>query len=175
MDGPTTPTMHGDPERGAGGGQTLLLAAMIVAIGVLAVILIFKLTSSGGSDETAPTSTASPLGPAGVISPVGAAADVSTQSDLSVAIGVAANYFVDSGTYVGFTASEAARDEPSLRYSDGGAAQVGVVSIRGATQTTVVLVERSASGQVFCEANTGGQAVMGRTDAQTAESCTGGW
>jgi hypothetical protein len=163
-------------QQGAGGSQTLALGAMVVAIAVLGMIAVVRLTSNGDTTGTpAPSSTASPGGAASVFPAARDAADVATQSELHNAMVGALTYFTTSSTYAGFTAATASSIEPSVQYADGGPAVADSVSIRGASAEGIVLVERSASGTVFCVGKAGSAQVEGRTDATTAAACTGGW
>jgi hypothetical protein len=103
------------------------------------------------------------------------AADAATQTDLRNAIVAARVYFADNNSYVGFSPGAAAGYEPGLRYNVAPAAVRGQVSIRGASTSSVALVERSSSGAVFCAADQGGTVTYGAVDAPTAAACLGGW
>jgi hypothetical protein len=76
---------------------------------------------------------------------------------------------------VGFGPGTAAEYEPGLRYNAAPAAVRGQVSIRGASASSVALVERSSSGAVFCAADQGGAVTYGTVDAPTAAACQGSW
>jgi hypothetical protein len=106
--------------------------------------------------------------------PIGKANDASTEISLQTAIQAAAAYFTGSGTYVGFDAAQASAYDPSIHITVG-AAQPGVISERGITATTIVLVTDDGSGGVLCAAANGAQVTFGRADAQSAAECTGGW
>ncbi len=109
------------------------------------------------------------------VDPIGKANDVATQTSLQTAIQAAAAYFSESGTYVGFDGAQAAAYDPSIQVTNGGQAKPGVISERGVTATTIVLVSEDPAGQVLCAAADGATVSYGRQDAQTALQCTGGW
>ncbi len=50
---------------------------------------------------------------------------------------------------------------------------VGQISIRGATKTSVVLVEKSSSGTVFCISHTATASGYATVDAKSAGQCSG--
>ncbi len=101
------------------------------------------------------------------------AKDVSAEVTLRSALQSAAAYFAEHGSYQGFDPNYASQFDPSVRYSAGAAAP-GVISIRDATPTSVVLVTKSGSGYLCAGQNTG-VVTYGRVDAQSAAGCTGGW
>jgi hypothetical protein len=107
--------------------------------------------------------------------PIGKANDASTEISLQTAIQAAAAYFTESGTYVGFDSSQASAYDPSIHLTAGGPAQPGVISERGVTPTTIVLVTDDGSGGVMCAAANGAQVTYGRQDAASAAQCTGGF
>jgi hypothetical protein len=98
---------------------------------------------------------------------------VSAQATLETAIRAARGYFVENGTYQGFGPSAASIWDPAVRYTTGPAAP-GVVSIRGVTPTSLVMVTSTGTAYL-CIAQNGGVVTYGRADARTAAACTGGW
>jgi hypothetical protein len=106
--------------------------------------------------------------------PIAKANDVQAQASLNDAITVAQMYFAENGSYDGFTAQEAAAQEPVLHFTSG-IASPGVVSIRGVTPTTVVLVTTTTNGGYLCAAADSSTVSFGRANAQSPAQCTGGW
>jgi type IV pilus assembly protein PilA len=114
------------------------------------------------------------------------AQDRAAQSGLRNALVVAKTYFTDNQTYVGFDATDGEAIEPSLTWEDLAAATapaaagtVGIVTPQ-LTQTNVLLVSKSASGDFFCisESSTGGGGTNYDTDAtytniDTVAECNG--
>ena len=99
------------------------------------------------------------------------AANVGSQVDLVQASLAATTYMAENGSFDGFNASLAAGLEPSVRWADGGAAQTGIISIRGASGMSVVLVTLDATGNPTCLAFINGVKQTGNTDAQTPADC----
>ena len=99
------------------------------------------------------------------------AAVVGTGVDLGVAGVAASTYLAENGSFDGFSASAAGALEPSISWVDGGSARSGVVSIRGAAGSDVVLVTLDATGNPQCVAFVGGARSTGSTDAQTPADC----
>ncbi|HZD18663.1 MAG TPA: hypothetical protein VE669_11030 [Actinomycetota bacterium] len=102
------------------------------------------------------------------------AADVQAQARLNEAIGAAQVYFAENGTYEGFGPSVAAGYAPNVRFTATSTA-IGVVSIRGVTPASVVLVTASAAGAHLCAAAQADVFSFGRSNAQTPAECVGGW
>jgi hypothetical protein len=101
------------------------------------------------------------------------AKDVSAQATLQTAVQTASAYFAENGTFQGFGPQPASLFDPSIKYTTGAAAP-DVVSIRGVTPTSVVMV--TSTGSAFlCAAVNAGVVSFGRVDAATAVACTGGW
>lgn len=100
------------------------------------------------------------------------AEDTAGAANLQVAGTAASGYMAENGSYDGFNAAAASALEPAFKWVDGGAAASGVVSIRGASGDSVVLVTKSASGAPVCLAFAGGAQTSGTVDAQTAADCT---
>lgn len=112
------------------------------------------------------------VGPA---SPEPTLEDRRAQADLRNAYVAAKTYFVDTGSYEGFTPKEAAAIEPSLAFNTAATAISGEVSIRDAGSESIALVEVSGSGTALCIAEQpGGATTYGAVDAQLATECVGG-
>jgi hypothetical protein len=107
------------------------------------------------------------------IAQIDRARDVSAQATLQTAVGGASAYFAENATFAGFDPQAAVLFDPSVGYTTGAAAP-DLVSIRGVTPTSVVLVTSTGSGYL-CAAVSGGVVSYGRADAATAAACTGGW
>jgi hypothetical protein len=99
------------------------------------------------------------------------AQNLAGQADLSSAAVPVSSYMAENGSLDGFNAAAATAIEPALKWADGGAATQGVISIRGASGDSVVLVTLSASGTPICLGFAGGAQTQGTTDAQTAAAC----
>ena len=102
------------------------------------------------------------------------ALEASEQTDLRNAMSGAQLYFVDRGSFSGFTPQVAEQYEPSAAFTTGASAP-GRISIRGVTDSTIVMVTESGSGAVLCVAATHDLVTYGRVDTSTASSCFGGW
>jgi len=148
---------HG--QRGEIGMGTAVVAALVVGA-IAAAGFVFM-----GRGETEGASTA--------IEQIPKAESVQTQLSLDTAMRGAQVYFAENATFLGYSTTCAMQNELSVRYSTG-PAQVGVVTIRGVTATTIVLVSKADSGQTLCSAATGSTIVQGTQDAQSAAECTGG-
>lgn len=107
------------------------------------------------------------------VSQIGKVNDLGAQATMQTAIRTASIYFAENGSYEGFGPQAASQYDPSVRFSSGPAAP-GVVSVRGVTPISVVMVTSTGSGFV-CAAVTGDIVTHGRVDAQSAAACTGGW
>lgn len=98
------------------------------------------------------------------------------QGSLHEAIAVALTYHFDHPDFRGLTPSEAEGIDPALEFN-ASETVVGEVSIRNATQGSLVLTTESASGQALCLAYDDSQpehTSYGTTDAQTVAECDGG-
>ena len=98
------------------------------------------------------------------------------ESSLHEAMAVALTYRFDHSGFTGLTPSEAEGIDPALEFNVSETV-VGEVTIRNATQGSVLLTTESASGQVLCIAYDGSRsqhASYGTTDAQTIAECRGG-
>lgn len=101
------------------------------------------------------------------------ARELSAQATLQTAVRGASAYFTENATFEGFDAEQASSFDPSIRYTSG-APTASAVSIRGVTQTSVVLVTSTGS-EYLCAAMSDGVVSYGRANAATAAACTGGW
>lgn len=103
----------------------------------------------------------------------------SAQSDLRNAMTAAKAFYTDADTYSGFNAARGAEIEPSLTWNDSATSTVGAVSVRGVaaatatTPSTVMLSTRSASGTIYCLADSGGVVAEGTGEHTTAAACAG--
>ncbi len=148
------------------GGTTfwVVLGAVLVAGVLLAIPIVMMTRQESGVALQANASNPS--------SAVGQAEDVQAQVLLQTAIGGAKVYFAENGTFQGY-AEAAGQLEPSISYTTGPAAQ-GLVSIRGVTATTVVLVTETQAG-FLCAAANQDIVTFGRADASSPSGCQGGW
>lgn len=103
------------------------------------------------------------------------AQDLAAQTELNQAGLVAANYFAVNGDLSGFNAAQGGGLEPGLTWADGGDPTEGTISVRGAAPDSVVMVTMSAGGNVLCLGVTASATTMGKSDADTAADCSGGW
>ena len=106
--------------------------------------------------------------------PISQANDAMAQATMNDAIRVPQVYYAENGTFEGFSAQVAAQFAPTVNFT-GGPPAPGVVSIRGLTATTVVLVTSLEPGGSLCAAAEGDLVTFGRTNASTSAQCTGGW
>jgi hypothetical protein len=137
------------------------VVAVVLLVGILATLPIFLMVDRQERALDAGLEAAS------------SAKDLSAQNVLRDAMTGAQVYFAERGSYVGFTAEVAAQYEPSSDFTTGAAAP-GRVSIRGISDTTIVMVTKSGSG-ALCVAATYDVVSYGRVDATSASSCSGGW
>ncbi len=144
-------------------GATSFLLLMIVALMAGALVVVpFALA---GHEEASHDQEA--------IAQIERAREVSAQATLQTAVRGAGAYFAENATFEGFDPEQASLFDPSVRYTSG-APTASAVSIRGVTQTSVVLVTSTGSAYL-CAAMNAGVVSYGRTDAATAAACTGGW
>lgn len=165
-------------ERGSAGVRLLVVLGVVVAL-VWAVPFVL-LDRGGGGDEPAAgaTAPAQPEGSSGkpdvATHPIGAAEDVQAQSTLTEAVRGAQSYYAENGSFEGYGPDAAKAFEPSIVYTAGAAAP-GMVSMV-VTPTSVVLVtEVDRGGGYLCAAANGNLLTFGRSNATTAEQCSGGW
>jgi hypothetical protein len=86
---------------------------------------------------------------------------------------VALTYRVDHSGFAGLTPGEAGAIEPALAFNVSETV-VGEVTIRIATQGSVLLTTESRSGQVLCMAYRTDGVSYGTKDAKTLGGCHGG-
>jgi hypothetical protein len=174
-------------ERGFVSVRLLVLLGLVVA-GVWVVPLTLL-----RSEATHPTTTAGPtaVGPTGTGEPVGATAGVSPASDpvsdpiraaddvqaqalLNEAIRAAQVYYAEHGSFDGFGPDAAAAYDPSIVYTQGGAAS-DMVSMTVSPTAVVLVTVVELNGGYLCAAEMGDTVTMGRTNALTPAECQGGW
>jgi hypothetical protein len=95
------------------------------------------------------------------------------QADLRSALAVALTYRVDHAGFAGLAPSEAEAIDPGLAFNLTETV-VGAVSIRVATQGSVLLTTESRSGQMLCMAYESDGVSYGTKDAKTIAGCHGG-
>jgi hypothetical protein len=95
------------------------------------------------------------------------------ESSLRQAMAVALTYRFDHSGFAGFTPIEAEGIDPALAFN-ASATVVDEVSIRIATQGSVLLTTESRSGQMLCMAYETDGPSYGTKDAKTVEGCHGG-
>jgi hypothetical protein len=95
------------------------------------------------------------------------------QADLRTAMAVALTYRVDHSGFAGLTPIEAEAIDQGLAFNVSETA-VGQVTIRIATQGSVLLTTESRSGQVLCMAYETDGVSYGTKDAKTVAGCKGG-
>jgi hypothetical protein len=105
--------------------------------------------------------------------PIGRANDAGGQATLNNAIRVAQVYYAENGSFTGFGPQVAAQFDPTVKFTMGPAGP-GIVSLRGLTPTSVVLVTATENGYL-CAAAQGEIVAFGRSDAQIPSQCSGGW
>jgi len=159
--GPTTGPgpMAARSERGA---TSLWIVLGVAMVGGMIVTIPFVLA---GREEAKRGSLA--------VSQIGKVNDLGAQATMQTAIRTASIYFAEHGSYEGFGPHAASQYDPSVRFTAGPAVP-GMVSVRGVTPFSVVMVTSPGSGFV-CTAATGDIVTYGRVDAQSAAACTGGW
>ena len=86
---------------------------------------------------------------------------------------VALTYRVDHAGFAGLTPSEAEAIDPGLTFNVSQTV-VGEVTIRIATQGSMLLTTESRSGQVLCMAHETDGVSHGTKDARTVAGCDGG-
>jgi hypothetical protein len=95
------------------------------------------------------------------------------ESSLREAMAVALTYRFDHSGFAGLTPIEAEAIDPALTFN-ASATVVDEVSIRIATQGSVLLTTESRSGQMVCMAYEADGPSYGTKDAKTVEGCHGG-
>ena len=169
-------------QRGDVGIRLLVGLGVVVA---LVWVVPFVFLNKDGDDGNAANATATasqpqpaePVGSTGkpdvASHPIGAAEDVAAQSTLSEAIRGAQAYYAENGTFDGYGPDAAATFDPSIVYTAGAAAP-GMVSMV-VTPTSVVLVTLVDRGGYLCAAAAGNLVTFGRSNAASADQCSGGW
>jgi hypothetical protein len=100
------------------------------------------------------------------------ATDTSAEVTLTDAAEVAQTWYATNGSLAGFTPLAATAQEPSTMWDASLKAEKGRISIRGATDSSVVLVTKG-SGPLCVAVNANGTLTYGHVDAQSASQCTG--
>ena len=136
---------------------------VLVVVGVLVAIL-YTLLGRNQADTAEQGITA-----------IGQANDVSAESSLTNALQGAKVWLAEQGSLVGYGVTQATDFDPQTKYDTSATAEAGVVSIRGASPTSIVLVTKGGTG-ALCAALTNGAVTYGRVDAGSATQCSGtGW
>ena len=167
-------------ERGYVSVRLLVVLGVVVALvwAVPFVLLDRGDEESATAGATAPAPTAAPEGSTGrpdvATHPVGAAEDVQAQSTLSEAIRGAQAYHAENGTFQGYGPDVAKAFEPSIVYTAGAAAP-GMVSMTVTPSSVVLVTEVDRGGGFLCAAASGDLVTFGRSNATTADQCSGGW
>ena len=163
-------------ERGEIGFRLIVAMALIAALAwTIPMVFLGRETTdhaatiTGAADGERPSDAS-----AAVVDPIARANDVAAQAALNSAIRAAQLYQAETGSYVGFGAQTAANYDPTLRVTSG-PASAGVVSVRGVSPSTVVLVSVTDSGDFVCAAASSGVVTFGRSNASSPAQCTGGW
>ena len=136
-------------------------ALPVVSVALMVLGVVVMISSLSARDGAGPEATPSPT----------------AKADLEKAITAAKDYASDQSkpTFAGFNPTTAEGTDASLTWNKSAAAVEGQVSIRAAVDNHVVLVSKDATG-VFCAmVSVEGSTVQGRSDAQTAADCVGGW
>ena len=166
-----------DSERGELGLRVVIAMALVAATAWTVPMVFFGRQATEhaavltGASEDPGTGVSGGQAP---VDPIGKASDIQAQAILSNAIRSAQVSFAENGTYQGFDAAVAGQYDPSTTYTSGPAA-VGVVSVRGVTPTTVVMVTATQDGTFLCVAAEAEVVTFGRGDAQAPSRCSGGW
>ena len=106
--------------------------------------------------------------------PIGMSEDLVAQALLNDAIRVAQVYYAENGSFEGFGPDVAKTYDPNIAFTAGGPG-LSLVSMRGLSPTTVVLVMLVDGGGYLCAAASGDVVTTGRAAAQTPLECQGGW
>ncbi len=104
------------------------------------------------------------------------------QSELRSAYVAAATFFAANQTYTGFDTTAAALAEPSVNWVAGGAAPaLKQVSIEVAVGSSILLIDKAASGSYWCIAQVPGSPLNTKggdptwTNVNTTALCVQGW
>jgi hypothetical protein len=161
-------------ERGELGLRIVIAMALLTAL-AWTIPMVF-LGREQAEHAATITAASDEVGASGVapMDPIGRANDARAQATLNSAIRVAQVYYAENGTYDGFGPQAATAYDPTLKVTSGPAAP-GVVSMRGLTATTVVLVTATEDGGYLCAAADAEVVSFGRSDAPAPSQCGGGW
>jgi hypothetical protein len=163
-------------------GLRLLVAMALVAMLIWLVPILFLDRggrAAGPASETGPAPAANdPDDSGGSASgaggnPIDRANELSAQTTLTAAIAGAQIYVAENGTFDGYGPDPASSIDPAVTYTTGAPA-VGTVTLR-VMPASVVMVTLVEGGQPLCAGVAAGVVTKGRTDASTAEQCSGGW
>lgn len=161
-------------ERGYVGMRTLAALGLVsLLVWLVPMIFLSRKQAEFVSSVTEPVGV---TGQDGLVSSGGAVAqanDLQAQSLLNGAIRVAQVWYAENGTFEGFDPAEAAAYDPAVRFTAGSPAP-GVVTMRVSPQA-VVMVTMADRGGYLCAAADLDVVTFGRTDAPTAQACSGGW
>jgi hypothetical protein len=139
----------------------------MASIGLAAVGLVIMVASlfAGGGGSAAPSC------------PAGSSCAVRAQlrSGLTAAQGFYSEQKPPS--YAGFTSAKAAGVDPSLPWATSASPAPSQIAVVKVTDTSIVLVGLTSSGQAYCIADKGksGTVVYGKLAAKSTQQCTGGW
>lgn len=124
--------------------------------------------ADGGHPVAAPASALDPAGSA-------LAADRAAQTELLNGMSDALLVYAEQGSFDNVTIGSVAGTGigPSLVFNTSSTAVVGEISIRWADKKSVLLVEKSESGRVFCASYGAGETGFGETDATSPGRCDG--
>jgi hypothetical protein len=164
----------------------VLLGLVVAAVWVVPLTLLQSertpSRTSAGPTAVGPTGTGEPAGAPAVVSPasdpvsdpIRAADDVQAQALLNEAIRAAQVYYAEHGSFDGFGPDAAAAYDPSIVYTQGGAAS-DMVSMTVSPTAVVLVTVVELNGGYLCAAEMGDTVTMGRTNATTPAECQGGW
>ena len=178
-------------ERGFVSVRLLVLLGLVVAAVWVVPLTFLKSeathpTSSAGPTAVGPTALGpTAMDPAGapavaspasvpVSDPIRAADDVQAQALLNEAIRAAQVDYAEHGSFDGFGPDAAAAYDPSIVYTQGGAAS-DMVSMTVSPTAVVLVTVVELNGGYLCAAEMGDTVTMGRTNALTPAECQGGW
>ncbi len=177
-------------ERGYAGYRLMVVMALVALAVWLVPTVFLRGAERTGVDPTGPIgvqpSAPAPIagatapvagvtgGGGGTTGPITAANDLAAQATLNDAIRVAQVYYAEHGSFDGFGPDVARTYDPNVEFTAGGPG-LSLVSLRGLSPTTVVLVMLVDGGGHLCAAANGDVITLGRADALTPLQCQGGW
>jgi type IV pilus assembly protein PilA len=109
------------------------------------------------------------------------AADRAAQTDMRTGLAAALAYYSEKGDWDGFTAAQAALEEPRLNWVGGGAPARGQISVEIHLGQNLLLVGLSSSNTYFCLAQVASNPATDKgrgwvfADVDTIAECTNGW